>query len=124
MSLLSHQSHDAVLRRMALVDILVIIEPVATLKVPAKFYEMLLFRKPMLVLTGEGALADVMREFGIGMIANPDDPGEIAEAIRRILQSLRGGVSEGDWDRALAAYDSRRLTEELAEVFTTVTRHK
>ena len=123
-SLLSHQSHDAVLRRMALVDILVIIEPVATLKVPAKFYEMLLFRKPMLVLTGEGALADVMREFGIGMIANPDDPGEIAEAIRRILQSLRGGVSEGDWDRALAAYDSRRLTEELAEVFTTVTRHK
>ena len=110
------QSHETTLRRMAAADILIVIQPLSTLQVPAKLYEMLLFQKPILVLTGEGATADLIREYRVGMLADPNDPAQIAQAIRQMLQMLRKGGSTGDWERARAAYDTHHLTGKLAAV--------
>ncbi len=110
------QSHETTLRRMAAADILIVIQPISTLQVAAKLYEMLLFQKPILVLTGEGAIADFIREYRVGMLADPNDPEQIAQVIRQLLQMLRKGSSTGDWERARADYDTHHLTGKLAAV--------
>jgi glycosyltransferase involved in cell wall biosynthesis len=111
--LCGRQSHETTLQRMAAADILVVVQPLSAVQVPAKLYEMLLFRKPILVLTDEGATADVIRKYGIGVLADPTNADAIAMAIRQLDQLLRNGEPPGDWDGAIAAYDSHHLAGDL-----------
>ena len=114
-------SHEETLKQMAKSDVLVVIQPMSTLQVPAKLYEMLIFRKPILVITKDGATADVIKEFEIGFIADPMDPLKIADAIRSLDSQMKSQSIRGDWDRAIHAFDSRNLTSRLVDVMTKVT---
>lgn len=114
-------SHEETLKQMAESDVLIVIQPMSTLQVPAKLYEMLVFRKPILVITKDGATADVIKEFDIGFIADPMDPPKIASAIRELDLQTRNKSIRGDWDRAIHAFDSRNLTSQLVNVMTKVT---
>ncbi len=115
--LLGRLTHQKTLQRMAAADILVVIQPGTMLQVPAKLFEMLLFRKPILILTGEGALADIIKEYPIGVLADPKDTVAIADAIRHMGESLRSPSQTAAWDRAMVTFDSRQLTAKLVDVF-------
>ena len=114
-------SHEETLMQMAKSDVLVVIQPMSTLQVPAKLYEMLTFRKPILVITKDGATADVINEYKIGLIADPKDPVKIADAIRELDLQMKAESFRGDWDRAIDAFDSRNLTSQLVNVMNQIT---
>jgi len=107
--------HEQTLERLAASDVLAVIQPGTTLQVPAKLFELLLFRKPILALTGQGATADIINGFGLGTVADPGDSQAIVEAILRVANK-QSVCNDTGWDRALSAFDGRRLTGELAQV--------
>ena len=115
-------SHEETLKQMANSDVLVVIQPMSTLQVPAKLYEMLIFRKPILVITRDGATADLIKEYEIGLIADPTDPEKIAHAIRTLDAQMKSESIQGDWDRAIHAFDSQNLTSQLVNVMTKITK--
>jgi glycosyltransferase involved in cell wall biosynthesis len=113
-------SHSETLRRMADMDVFVIVQPSTRLRVPAKLFEMLMFRKPILALTGPGATADIISEFDLGIVANPDDPIAIAEAIMLCARRSMQSSLTGRWQEAYDTFDGRRLTAKLADVCTSL----
>ncbi len=115
-------SHEETLKQMANSDVLVVIQPMSTLQVPAKLYEMLVFRKPILVITKDGATADLIKEFEIGFIADPSDPEKIASTIRLLDSQIKSNSIRGDWERAIHAFDSKNLTSQLVNVMTQITK--
>lgn len=118
--LCGRQTHETTLQHMAAADILVVVQPLSAVQVPAKLYEMLLFRKPILILTEEGATSDIIKKYGIGVMVDPHDPDAIAAAIRQIVHGLHDDHSTGDWDQATSAYSGHLLTRKLAEILDQV----
>lgn len=114
--------HRTILRRMAAADAFVIIQPGTDVQVPCKLYEMLVFRKPILALTGLGAAADVVQRYGLGAVAPPDRPEEIAAALEPLVSALSGSRQPpaNEFSAALHAFDGRALTGRLAEVLNQV----
>ena len=115
-------SHEATLQQMANSDVLVVIQPMSTLQVPAKLYEMLIFRKPILVITKDGATADLIKEYGVGFIADPSSTENIVSTIRSLDSQIKSTSVQGDWDRAIHAFDSQNLTSQLVNVLTQITK--
>ncbi len=105
-------SHGETLRRMSEADLFLVSQPRWPLQVPGKLYEMLLFRKPILALTGSGATADLVLKFGVGAVVDPDDPAAIARAIEGLARAAPPDPAR--WEPALAAHDGRKLTAQLA----------
>jgi glycosyltransferase involved in cell wall biosynthesis len=61
-------------------------------QVPAKLYEYMRCRRPLVGLTDpEGDTASLLRRFGVNELARLDSPEEIALLLRRVLGSLRDG---------------------------------
>ena len=79
-------------------DLLLIVQPDTALQVPGKLYEMLMFRKPIVAVTGDGETADIVRRFEIGAVADLKDPAGIATAIDQAAGMIANST-EG-WDRA------------------------
>lgn len=110
-TLRGHLAHADALKCMGAADILLVIQPDTELQVPGKLFEMLMFRKPILALTGGGETADIVTRHGIGETAVADDVTAIAQAIKR----LRDRPMQPEvWRQALDEFDGRRLTGELA----------
>jgi glycosyltransferase involved in cell wall biosynthesis len=109
--------HDEALRRMEAADLFVVIQPNTSIQVPGKIYEMLMFRKPIVALADDGATADIVHQFNLGVVAPAGDPRQIADAILQAWHRCRSSGTEGGWTDALAAYDGCNLTGELAARF-------
>lgn len=114
LKLIGAKPHHEALSRMAAANILVLIQPDNTLQVPGKLYEMLPFRKPILTLAGPGATADVVDQFQLGRVVDPNDSQAIADGIRwAASEAGRQSVAQG-MQRAMEAFDGRTLTKQLA----------
>ena len=89
------------------------------IQVPAKLYEYLAARRPILALSKDrGAIASVLERSGVAHErADPDDPGAIAAALERFVDGLadRDGIGEAGGIRQFQ-YDvlAQRLEEVLA----------
>lgn len=116
-TLRGHLAHMDALKCMAAADILLNIQPDTELQVPGKLFEMLMFRRPILALTGGGETADIVARHGIGETAPADDVTAIAQAIKR-LRNCR--LQPEVWHQALDEFDGRRLTGELAALLSVV----
>ncbi len=74
---------------------------------PGKIFEAAAMGKPLIV-SAEGASADLVRRYGAGLVALPEDSAALANAIRRLIAEpeLRKQLSQGglalarDFDRA------------------------
>jgi len=109
---------DAARRLAAAADVLLVIDAPSAgpgVFLPSKAIEYLMFRKPILGLTGaNGATAELLREVDCP-IADPADPAAVASAIESLLQlheSRRLEVS-GEFARQASRFDIRRTTETL-----------
>lgn len=107
-------AHEEALKRMAAADVLVVVQPGTDLQVPGKLFEMLPFGKPILAVADAGATADLIERFHLGAVAAKNDCRTIAAAIRRIVERRDEFCAGRRREDALAAFDGRRLTEELA----------
>jgi glycosyltransferase involved in cell wall biosynthesis len=93
-------------------DVLLIFQGHHSTAIPAKFFEYLKTGKPILALTSDGALRDIVLSTGSGSVAHPDDQTEIASAI---IQALRATPrTPEEVERVTKQFDFRYLTAELA----------
>jgi glycosyltransferase involved in cell wall biosynthesis len=88
-------------------------------QIPAKVYEYLRARKPVVVLTDPtGDTARVVLDAGMGgSIVSLDDPEAISTCIDGFLEAIRGGRAERPLDEVVASTSRRYRTRELAELF-------
>jgi glycosyltransferase involved in cell wall biosynthesis len=108
-------SRAETLRRMTRADLLLLLAEAQPFQVPGKTYEYLRAGRPILALTREGAVADLLRPIEGACVVDPDDETGIAEAIRERYQRGRTRYSRSGPD-GVAAFDRRVLAGRLAEV--------
>ena len=86
-------------------------------QIPAKLYEYLRCRRPILGLTDpRGDTAAALRQAGTDAIAPLDAPEEIARVLRRFLDGLRDGTAQRPHAAAAQAATRKRRTEALAGI--------
>lgn len=85
-----------------------------------KVFEYLAAERPILAsVPPDGAAAGLIRETGAGVVASPDDPDAIAEALRGLVERHRAGTLDApplseEWRDKVSR---RTRVEELAELF-------
>jgi hypothetical protein len=94
-------------------------------QVPAKLYEYLRARRPILALTDPaGDTAAALRSAGIDTIARLESQKEISQALVRFLELLRQKRAPVAGEAAVAAASRKSRTSELARVLDAVTSRR
>ncbi len=108
------------LREMLSADALLLLQASnCNAQIPAKFYEYLRARRPIVALTDPaGDTARAARDAGLDAIARLDDPAEIAALLSRVLESPTRGTLPSE--AAVAAKSRRRLSGDLAALLDEV----
>ena len=109
-------SHQQALKRMSEANILVVIQGGTEMQVPAKLFEMMPFRKPILALAGPGPTAEIVRQYELGVVIDPNDVDAVAAAILRLAANPSIDKESPGLQRALRDFDGSRLTSRLADV--------
>ena len=84
-------------------------------KLPAKGFEYLWARKPVLCLSAPGVATDLLDEAGLGVVIDPADEPAI-QATLRDFHAARDRPPRGNTDY-IERFSRRRLTGELAAIF-------
>jgi len=89
-----------------------------SLQIPGKTYEYLRAGRPILALTSEGSLADLLRKTGGAWVVDPSDEAGIADAVRTAYQAWKHQLAVPMANRALVtSFDRRLLAGRFAELF-------
>ena len=122
--LLGYKSHKQTLKLMVNADVLLLImasdevydAKTGPLRIPAKVFEYLGAKKPILAIVPEGTVADIISSTKSGVIVSPWDTGAIAQAIFKLFQDWKSGtlkIADGD----VSEYDRKVLTRKLVNIF-------
>jgi glycosyltransferase involved in cell wall biosynthesis len=89
---------------------------------PAKIFEIMHLGRPCLALTPEGALADLVRQHGLGDVLHPRDPEAICAWMSRNLHAFRDArasarVTEHTKAVGIDRFHRQRLAGEFARIF-------
>lgn len=91
--------------------------------IPGKLYEYIGAGRPVLAIAPEGPAADLVRRLGLGWVANPDQPEQIARALEEAwarraapASDARTGIAPADRE----SFTRRRLTERLARILSEI----
>jgi glycosyltransferase involved in cell wall biosynthesis len=117
-NILGPRSRPETLRRMTQADLLLLLGEGLVMQIPGKTYEYLRAGRPILALTPEGALADLMRRTGGGWVVNQNDDAGVLAAVREIFQQWKKGRIASVADpAAVEAFDRRALAGRFAGLF-------
>ena len=109
--------HQECLQEMARSDVLLILQPDYPLQVPAKIYEYIVTGRPLLVIGGEGATANLVQRHRLGRCC-PNTVQEIKRTLVSILLSESALLAPTPAD--IEQFSYRALTGRLAEVLERV----
>lgn len=111
-------SRTETLRRMAQSGLLLLLAEDWAYRIPAKAYEYLRARRPILALTSEEAVVDLLRRTGGGWVVDPGDSTGIMAAVKEAYRCWRDGA-DGPLPNqdVVAGFDRRALAGRFAEVF-------
>lgn len=110
-------SHSQCVQQMKQSSVLLVLQPDSPLQVPAKIFEYIATGRPLLLIGGEGATANLVNRHGLGI----SSPNQI-EPIKLVLKGLATGTqrfTSSDPARA-NRFDYGSLTGELAAVLDAV----
>ena len=114
------QPHGRTLQLVQASDVLVILLGGTTFlpsHLPSKVFEYLQAGKPILAITGEGELAEIVRQSGLGIIVPPQSVESVVRALRALLADHAAGrlvmVPNHSYIRK---FERTALTEKLASV--------
>ncbi len=117
-NILGPRRRPETLRRITEADLLLVLAERFVNQIPGKTYEYLRAGRPILALTPEGALANLLRRIGGGWVVNPKDPDGILAAVRESVQQWKEGRARYVVDPAvIAGFDRRVLAGRLTELF-------
>jgi glycosyltransferase involved in cell wall biosynthesis len=121
-SLLPPLPYQASLREGAAADALLLLQATSCARqIPAKAYEYLRLRKPILALTNDdGDTARLLRETGGATIVPLDDEDAIVRALPDFLQSLRDGNHALPEDAQVRRFSRHQQAADLARCFDEV----
>jgi len=88
---------------------------------PSKIFEAAAMKKPI-ILGVEGSAAQVVREANAGICIEPENEGELVEAVKRLARDrdLADRLGQAGFDSIAAVYDYDRLAEKYAEIIERV----
>ena len=114
-----HVPYSAALEEMLAADGLLIFQAAScNMQIPAKLYECLRARRPILALTDHaGDTASVLKTAGIDTIVPLDDERAIETGLMDFLVRVRDGTAPVASERVVSAYSRRSLTADLARCF-------
>ena len=106
------------LKAQAASSLLLLLAEGLTTQIPGKTYEYLRAGRPILALTSEGALADLLRRTGGAWVVDPGDVTGIAAAVRETYRRWKEGRPLPGADQAVVSgFDRRVLAGRFAELF-------
>lgn len=127
--------YRAALARQARASVLVVLnEPLGTgpkveatrrwtqLCIPAKIYEYLRLRRPMLVLVSGGAAAELLDTTGGGHVVAPHDIETIARRLKELYEQHSAATAPPEISPVIAQYSRENLTRQLAAELDTLAR--
>ena len=107
------------LRALTRSDLLLLLAEGWTVQIPGKTYEYLRAGRPILALTSEGALPDLLKEMGGAAVIDPRDLAGIASVVRQTYRGWQEGRPLAGADQALVSrFDRRALAGRFAELLT------
>lgn len=109
--------HDECVRQMMAAGILLILQQAFPLQIPGKIYEYIAARRPLLIIGGEGATAQLVERHNLG-ICCPNKVEDIKSLLHRLITD-QTCISPPRREEQ-ARFEYRTLTGELASVFDTV----
>jgi glycosyltransferase involved in cell wall biosynthesis len=122
--LLGYLPHRQVVNYLYTTDLLLLLPyygPGGELSIPAKAYEYLASRKPILCLADPGACADLILRTRSGYVVPPTDPIKIADKLSEMYHLWENGELSIDSDMDLiSTFERRKLTGQLANLLTEV----
>lgn len=80
------------LKELARAHVLLLLQPGAQLQVPAKVFEYIQLRRPILVLAGRGATQELIDRMEAGTVIEPENIEGVTKALGRLLDDHRQGV--------------------------------
>jgi hypothetical protein len=105
------------LRRVARSNLLLLLAEDWPYRIPAKTYEYLRAGRPILALTTEEALVDLLSRTGGAWVADPTRPEEIRAALKQAYSLWKEGRDQpGPRPDLVASFDRRVLAGRLAQV--------
>lgn len=116
-NLLAAVPHRECLMSMAASHVLLVIQPESIIQVPAKLYEYMALRRPILALAPEGAVGDLIREGNLGILVPPTDVPAIANALCSLYEqrhSLASKFCHNDGYRH--GFEGKALTRRLESI--------
>ncbi|MGH9939684.1 MAG: glycosyltransferase, partial [Blastocatellia bacterium] len=110
-------NHFDTLRRLSQSDLLLLLAEGLVIQVPAKTFEYLKTRRPILALTSEGAVANLLRRTGGGWVVRPNDQEGIVAAVRECYRSWKHNLPcPGPDPSVVDSFDRRKTTGRIAEL--------
>lgn len=117
-NILGPRRRPETLRRMTEADLLLLLAEKFVIQIPGKTYEYLRAGRPILALTPEGALANLLRRIGGGLVVNPNDTAGVQAAVMESVRRWKEGRANHTADPgAIAGFDRRVLAGRLTELF-------
>jgi glycosyltransferase involved in cell wall biosynthesis len=107
-------SHAEAQRIARAADVLLLFQPGAPLQLPAKVFEYLGAGREVLTIADAGATADFARDVGLGPVAAPGAPEEIAAALLDLARRKRAGALRRPPPEAIERFRPERLVGSLA----------
>lgn len=116
--------HQLVVKEMEKTDVLLLMQNSrkAYLQIPAKAYEYLFLKKPILTLAPTGATANLIKETNSGLVVDPEDVISIKEAIIKLIKFKKNGILSDSFKFSnIEQFHRKALAEKLANVLSGLT---
>lgn len=109
--------HDMFLQQMSLSDILLVIQPHSSIRVPAKIYQYITSGRPVLFIGKQSAASHLLSKYHLGTCCL-----DSVAAIKEMLRSVAEGtvVLSPPAKDNIEQFEYRSLTRQLADVFNNV----
>ena len=122
--LAAHQPYIETLAEMLSADGLLIFQAaLCNEQIPAKLYEYLRARRPILAITDPaGDTAQLLFKLGIDTVATLDSAADITQALKRFLDLIANGTAPRANDAIIQSYSRHAQAQQLGKIFDQVAR--
>ena len=110
-------SHEKCLHQMKGANVLLVVQPESPLQVPGKIYEYIAMGRPLLLIGGEGATANLVQRYHLGASC-PNSIGGVKRLLRGIVEGTET-IPVPDQEQ-VKRFEYRSLTGELAALLDAV----